>query len=477
MTSNRYLTWTFDTFTKLGIKGPTPLPGLGNFWSLYKMGMVKFDIEMIKKYGPVHGVYFGRQPLMTIYDTSILKQIMIKEAHLFPNHFNLQLFAPPLDKILFTLTDEHWKHVRSVVSPIFSSGKMRKMSDKINKCCKTFHKNLKVEADMRRTFDFDSACDAFTMDLIASVGFGVSIDSHNNPNNLFVRMAKKVFQNKLTLGVVLLSPWLLKPLTRLGVPLFENDFIQFFTDVINRTIKEKDDDADDNELDFLQTLINAHQASADGDNLRGNKDLLAQSLSFFLVGFETVSVTLSYLCYNLACYQEHQERLFKEIVQIIGKENPTYDSIKQLTYLDMCLNETLRMFPFATRTDRVASQDVTINGLFIPKGMAVGIPIHFLQNDPDYWPDPHVFNPERFSEDNWKVSIVDPMRFMPFGAGPRNCVGMRLAKMEVKMAVVHLIRNFRFDVSEKTDVSCVVVVDDGGGGGDDDDDENNSLLC
>ncbi|ESN92767.1 hypothetical protein HELRODRAFT_108161 [Helobdella robusta] len=440
--------------------------------------MVKFDIEMTKKYGPVHGVYFGRQPLMTIYDTSILKQIMIKEAHLFPNHFNTGLFPPFLDNFLFLLKDEHWKHVRSVFSPIFSSGKMRKMTGKINKCCKTLCKNLKVQADMKRTFDLERIYDAFTMDMIASVGFGVSIDSHNDPNNLFVRMARKLIVNKLTLGLVLkfVAPWLLKPLTRLGVPLFEDDYIHFFTDVIKRTIKQKDDDTADGpqkDLDLLQMLIDAQRASANDENLKRNndnknnkddddddddnnadykpkndmswndssahpkglsdEDLLAQSLQFFLVGFETVSAALSYLCYNLACHQEHQERLFNEVVQIIGNEDPTYDSIKQLTYLDMCLNETLRMFPFATRADRVASQDVTINGLFIPKGMVVGIPINLLHSDPDYWHEPHVFNPERQGHHyNWKVNTVDPMRFIPFGAGPRNCVGMRLAKWEIR---------------------------------------------
>ncbi|ESO10628.1 hypothetical protein HELRODRAFT_72659, partial [Helobdella robusta] len=455
-----YATWTFDTFTKMGIRGPKPIMCLGNFAGLYKMGITKYDLEMKKKYGQIHGEFLGRQPVLTIYDTAILKQIMIKDFHLFTNHFNLGVTPPPLDKMLSLLKDDHWKFVRSIMSPTFSSGKMRKMSDQINVCCRTLCENLKVEADKKRVFDLKTICDAFTMDTIASTAFGVSIDSHNDPNNVFVRMARDVFKLKLTPGIALmfLAPFLLKPLNRLGVPLSKNDVLQFFTEVVKKAIRNRDDDK---HLDFLQLMLNAHKEDGDDeddddedddDDVSGNEDLLAQCLLFFLVGFETTSTALSYFGYNMACNSEAQEKLFEEVSENIGDKEPTYDSIRQLTYLDMCLNETLRMFPFGTRTDREALQDVTINGLFIPKGMVVGIPIYALQNDPEHWHDPHLFNPERFSPTNWDPKTSDPLRFMPFGAGPRKCVGMRLAKMEVKMAVVHMIRNFRFVASEETDV-------------------------
>ncbi|ESO10629.1 hypothetical protein HELRODRAFT_96929 [Helobdella robusta] len=455
----RYATWTHDTFKKLGIRGPKPWPGLGNFVSLYRTGMLKYDVEMKKKYGSIYGVFFGKQPFMVVYDTAILKQIMVKDFQYFPNHFDMGLLPPPMDKALSLLKDDHWKFVRSVVSPTFSSGKMRKMSGQINKCCQTLCENLSKEAESKKIFDFKIICDAFTMDTIASTAFGVSIDSHNDPNNIFVLMARKVFKVKMTLGGILLlvAPFLVKPLMRLGVPMFERDFIEFFTDVAKKAISQKDSADDKRHLDFLQILLNAHKENARDEDGLSEEEILAQCLLFFLVGFETTSTTLSYFGYNMACNPDQQEKLYEEIVEKIGDKEPTYDSILQLSFLDMCLNETLRMFPIGVRleTDRQATEDVTINGVLIPKGMVVLIPIYAIHNDPEFWPEPHVFKPERFSPENWNPSTSDPLRFMPFGAGPRNCVGMRLAKMEVKMAVIHMIRNFRFVVSEETDVPPV----------------------
>ena len=103
------------------------------------------------------------------------------------------------------------------------------------------------------------------------------------------------------------------------------------------------------------------------------------------------------------------------------------------------------------RIDRESSKDIIINGLEIPKGMAVTIPIYAIHHDPKIWPEPEKFNPYRFTpEEKSKHNILD---WIPFGAGPRNCVAMRLALTELKMAIVYLVRNYKFVKSEKTEVS------------------------
>ncbi len=157
-----------------------------------------------------------------------------------------------------------------------------------------------------------------------------------------------------------------------------------------------------------------------------------------------------------------------------------------MDYLDAALDESLRLFPVAGRLERVCKKTVDINGLLIPKDMVVMIPTYALHRDPDYWSDPESFKPERsvinhrtqpeftlkpnisvvlqsnclckcfclilrFTKDN-KESI-DPYMYMPFGLGPRNCIGMRFAQVTMKLAIVDILQRFDVSVCDETQVS------------------------
>ncbi|CAO2630641.1 Cytochrome P450 3A31 [Lemmus lemmus] len=121
-----------------------------------------------------------------------------------------------------------------------------------------------------------------------------------------------------------------------------------------------------------------------------------------------------------------------------------------MEYLDMVLNETLRLYPVGMRLDRVSKQDVEINGVLVPKGSVVIIPVYALHHDPQYWPEPIEFRPERFSKEN--KSSINPYVFMPFGNGPRNCIAMRFALMNMKLALTKVLQNFSFQPCKETQI-------------------------
>ncbi|GAV06330.1 hypothetical protein RvY_16341-3 [Ramazzottius varieornatus] len=178
-------------------------------------------------------------------------------------------------------------------------------------------------------------------------------------------------------------------------------------------------------------------------------EVLAQSIIFFVAGFETSATTLTFMTYLLAIHPEIQEKLRKEIDQAIGKDvPPTYDLISRIPYLDQCINETLRMYPPATRTERENSEEWTYGNLTLDKGTIIAIPIYAIQHDSEYWPEPDSFNPDRFSEEN-KHKIV-PFTFLPFGQGPRNCAGMRFAIYEIKMVLVSVLQRYRLVATPRT---------------------------
>eukprot|EP00058_Branchiostoma_floridae_P007457 XP_002592945.1 hypothetical protein BRAFLDRAFT_117763 [Branchiostoma floridae] len=125
-----------------------------------------------------------------------------------------------------------------------------------------------------------------------------------------------------------------------------------------------------------------------------------------------------------------------------------YEAVNEMHFLEMCVNETLRMFPAAQRFDRVCKEDTEVKGLHIPAGTIVNIPAYAIHHDPEIWPEPEKFKPERFSKE--EKESRDPYAYLPFGSGPRNCVGMRLALMELKFALAKALQKVRFVTCDKT---------------------------
>ena len=143
-----------------------------------------------------------------------------------------------------------------------------------------------------------------------------------------------------------------------------------------------------------------------------------------------------------------QEKIFQEIQDVVQHENPTPEELAKLQYTEKVLNETLRLFPPVTRISRRASEDRTYGKITIPAGAAVEVPIREIHRDPTNYPDPELFDPERFSEDN--RAKRHPLSFIPFGQGPRLCIGMRLAYLELKIALVQVLRAVELELTDTT---------------------------
>ncbi|KAG9262888.1 cytochrome P450 3A56-like, partial [Astyanax mexicanus] len=198
-------------------------------------------------------------------------------------------------------------------------------------------------------------------------------------------------------------------------------------------------------VDFLQLMIDSQKSEKVEHHDKGLTDheILSQSMIFIFAGYETTSSTLSFFFYNIATNPETMKKLQQEIDQTIPNEAPVqYDAVMNMEYLDAALNESMRLFPSVARLERVCKETIEINGLTIPQGTSIMIPVFPLHRDPEYWPDPSTFNPERFTKGN--KENVDPYVYMPFGSGPRNCIGMRFALLAMKLAIVEILQ--RFDV-------------------------------
>ncbi|XP_071463295.1 cytochrome P450 3A4-like [Marmota flaviventris] len=296
---------------------------------------------------------------------------------------------------------------------------------------------------------------AYSMDVITATSFGVNIDSLNNPQDPFVEKVKKLlrfdFFDPLLFSITIF-PFLTPIYEAMNISMFSKDVTNFLKKAINRMKESRLQEKQQHRVDFLQLMINS-QNSKDVESHKALSDLelVAQSIIFIFAGYETTSSALSFILYELATHPDVQTKLQQEIDAALPNKAPvTYDTLMQMEYLDMVVNETLRLYPIGARLERICKKDIDINGVFISKGTLVMIPIYVLHRDPKYWPEPEEFHPERFSKKN--KDSIDPYVYMPFGNGPRNCIGMRFALMNIKLALARVMQNFSFQPCKETQI-------------------------
>ncbi|XP_038202448.1 cytochrome P450 3A11-like isoform X2 [Arvicola amphibius] len=451
----RYGTRNHDVFKKQGIPGPKPLPFLGTLLNYYE-GVWKFDAKCYKTYGKMWGLFEGPTPMLAITDTEMIKNVLVKDCYsVFTNRRNLGP-AGIMNKALSSSKDEDWKRIRALLSPTFTSGKLKEMFPIVEQYGDILVKYLRREAEKGKPITMKEVLGAYSLDVITSTAFGVNVDSLNNPNDPFMEKTKKLvkidFFSPLFMSVVLF-PFLTPIYEMLNVSRFPKDSIAFFKKFVDRMKENRLNSGEKHRVDFFQLMMNTQNNSKDKESHKvlSDTEVMAQSIAFIFGGYETTSSTLAFALYLLATHPDIQKKLQEEIdVALPNKAPPSYDKVMEMEYLDMVLSETLRLYAISDRLVRTCKQDMEMDGVFIPKGSLVMIPIFSLHRDPQYWPEPEEFRPERFSKQN--KGSINPYVYMPFGYGPRNCIGMRFALMNMKLAVTKLLQNFSFQPCKETQI-------------------------
>ncbi|XP_062034625.1 cytochrome P450 4F3-like isoform X2 [Lepus europaeus] len=195
-------------------------------------------------------------------------------------------------------------------------------------------------------------------------------------------------------------------------------------------------------LDFIDVLLLTKDE--DGKEM-SDEDIRAEADTFMFEGHDTTASGLSWVLYNLAKHPEYQERCRQEVQELLRDrklKEIEWDDLAQLPFLTMCIKESLRLHPPVTVISRCCTQDVALpDGRVIPKGVICLISIFGTHHNPAVWPDPEVYDPSRFEPE--KVKDRSPLAFIPFSAGPRNCIGQSFAMAEMKVALALTLLRFR----------------------------------
>ncbi|XP_076235078.1 putative cytochrome P450 6a14 [Calliopsis andreniformis] len=458
-----YGTSTFDFWKKRGVKGPQPLPFVGNFKDVF-LGTGSVSDCFTKAYydfksEQLVGIFRGRVPLLVVKDPHLMKDILIKDFHIFgERNLTPQVEVEPLSAHLFRLDIVRWKPLRTRFSSVFSSGKLKEMFHLLLECADHFGKYLDEVVAKGEPVECHEISAKFTTDVIGSCAFGIEMNALADENSKFRKMGRKVFETSWRSALrdrLRDNPFLFRIFGRFVV---DQDVVDFFTDIIKQTINYRIKN-NVHRQDFVDTLVDLKQ-HPQKLGLKEVNDIYAaaQAFVFFIAGFESSSVTISNALYELALNPSIQEKVRAEIKDVLKKNNGsiTYDCLQEMKYLNTCLQETLRKYPVILYLSRVALADYTFAGtkVTIPKGQNVFLPVYGIHQDPEIYPKPEVFDPDRFMDGNDQT--IHPMHYLPFGDGPRNCIAARFAKNQSKVALVTILSKFKVEVCEETQIPYIL---------------------
>lgn len=481
-----YITRNSNYWKKQNVVHMTFFETFGMLPKILRMPIHELDLGNQRKYGKLYGAFEGSSPTLIVSDPEIVKQVLVKDFSQLANRRLLTFNDDILNNMMSVATVERWRRIRPAVSPAFSTGKLRKMNGLIQDCAKLTCEHLHKAAENKEELDIKQFFGHYTLDVIGRCAFGTKVDSHTNQTNEFVTKARKAFTttiNPLLLVIIVLANLFPSLFKVLSPKFFPTEIFLYFKDICVSIIKKRKE-ANIRPQDFLQLMVDAQESGIAEIGSDGVQDMenslynlgseqksetsfitksltqdeaLSQCVLFFTAGFETTSTTIAFAVYQLALCPDIQDRLRQEVDDCFAKHGPepSLDAVSKLEYLHCVVSETLRMYPPAPRVDRTTTKDYVLEGTGIRlfKGCVVGIPVYAMHHDPQNFPDPFKFDPERFSNEN--MGFIRPYTYLPFGAGPRNCVGMRFAIQMVKLCLAHAVHNVRFVRTAKTQVPIV----------------------
>ncbi|XP_014488275.1 PREDICTED: cytochrome P450 9e2-like [Dinoponera quadriceps] len=404
-------------------------------------------------------------PVVLLRDPELIKDVLVKDFEHFPDHFPVvdEDMDPFFGRNIGFLRGDRWKEMRNTLSPSFTASKMKVMFELVSKCSREFVEYLVDHPELCSSIDTKEVFRRYTTDVIATSAFGISVNSMKDRNNEFFTRGMETSKDLASIGTFKFllfraSPRLAKAL---GIHLFSPNTCKFFKRIVAETIQAREEQGIVRP-DMIHLLMQARNKEGPNVYIMTLDDIVSQAFIFFLAGFESSATLMCFLAHELAVNSDIQDRLFEEVERHFaeGAGEISYESVSKMTYMDMVVSETLRKYPPEIFIDRICVKNYKLppakpgcKSVIVESNSMIWVSVYALHNDPKYFPNPSKFDPERFSDEN-KDNIM-PYTYMPFGLGPRMCIGNRFALMETKLLVANLLHKFVFKATEKTVESVV----------------------
>ncbi|CAO2197960.1 unnamed protein product [Urochloa humidicola] len=464
------------------VPGPFALPLIGHLPLLAKHGPAVFTV-LAKRYGPIYRFHLGRQPLVMVADPDLCREVGIKKFKSIPNRsMPTPIRSSPVHhKGLFFTRDSRWQSMRNVLVSIYQPSHLASLIPVIQPYVERASHLLHHGQEL--TFS-DLTLKLFS-DTIGQVAFGVDFgltkadatttttttttEDTSNAATDFIRKhfyattsLKMDLSGSLSIVLGQFVPFLQEPARQLlmRVPgsadrrMEETNMAMsgLLDDIVAERVAQVE--RRKGEKNFLSVLLNARESTEAMEKLFTPDYVSALTYEHLLAGSVTMSFTLSSLVYLVAMHPEVEKKLLQEIdafgpIDVV----PTAEELQtKFPYVEQVLKEAMRFYTVSPLIAREASEDVEIGGYLLPKGTWLWLAPGVLAKDPKQFADPYVFRPERFDPENEECKKRHPYAFIPFGIGPRACIGQKFSMQQLKLVIVHLYRRFVFRHSPEMEV-------------------------
>ncbi|XP_065083414.1 probable cytochrome P450 6d4 [Ochlerotatus camptorhynchus] len=448
--------WIYSYWTRRGIPQLNPSFPFGDVSDTFKQrksyAQRTADLynQAVRSGYRFAGIYTLFQPVLLITDAELVKRILTVDFEHFQDrgvHVNER--RDPLSAHLFSLAGAKWRRMRWKLSPAFTTAKLKAMFPTMMDCGRTL--STVIDRHLDQPMDIRDLMTRFTMDVIASVGFGVECNSLEKPDEVFRRLGMKFFSKSWKTSVRMLMAFVAPKINRfLQVKLVDDDVEEYMLELVRDTIARREGGGVVRK-DFIQMLVQLRNQvelterwemdKVDHKKSLTVEEMAAQSFVFLNAGYETTSSTITFCLFELCRNREHLARVVGEIDRVLEGREISYETIGEMTYLETCIDETLRKYPISPVLFRKCTKPYKIpeTEVVVEKGTLIHIPLLGLQYDARYYEDPLKFDPDRFAERSG-----DSLPYYSFGVGPRICIGLRMGKVMAKMALVELLSRYDF---------------------------------
>ncbi|XP_009081963.1 PREDICTED: cytochrome P450 4V2 [Acanthisitta chloris] len=450
------------------IPGISPCyPVLGNALLLEPDGegffkQLQFYVEEYRN-RPLFKLWIGPLPVMILYHPDSVEVILSSSKHIEKSYL-YKFLEPWLGTGLLTSTGDKWRSRRKMITPTFHFEILNDFLEVMNEQGSILVEKLEKHVD-KEPFNVFLDVTLCALDIICETAMGKNVDAQKNKDSDYVRaiyrMGDLIQQRQK-------SPWfwpdLVYMLFKEGREHKRNlQILHNFTDKViaekaaelkNTKQNKHGNDGNCEESGFkkrkafLDMLLSA---TDDEGNKLSYRDIREEVDTFMFEGHDTTAAAMNWVLYLLGHNPEVQKKVHRELDEVFDNtERPvTADDLKKLRYLECVVKEALRLFPSVPMFARALREDCCINGYQVPKGTNVLVITYALHRNPEIFPDPEEFKPERFLPENSKGR--HPYAYVPFSAGPRNCIGQRFAQMEEKTLLALILRRFWVESCQKAE--------------------------
>jgi len=371
--------------------------------------------------------------------------LLTNQANYRKSEFLRHMLGPVLGEGLLISEGDFWRRQRRIAAPAFHS---RHIADLVATMIACTEAMLARWRTLAQPFDVSAEMMALTLDIIARTMF--SIDVSRDVATIRRLMDTVVAIPASMLDLLGLPEWLPRPRSAAL-----RGAIAEFDAMVARVLAERRAEAGTVEHRDLLAMLLAARDPETGEGM-SDKQLRDETLTMIAAGHETTANALGWVWYLLSQHPDAEARLHDELDRVLGGRMPGLADLAELKWTRMVIEEALRLYPPAHAISRTAIGEDRIGGVRIPPGASISISMYVTHRNPNIWPEPERFDPERFAPE--AVARRHRFAFLPFGGGPRVCIGNTFALTEAQLIVAAIAQRYRLRLAPDAVVEPIGLV-------------------